>query len=280
MRAIWLFFFQERNEALRCGHVFHSVCLNSYATVKGWQMTEMICPVCKLGPSDSESEMPDLHPPEDVGTGEAEASADGDEEPEEEDDEDARDPPMNLDDDDLPDSDDGAPMVRGSLAALGASPKATAKTKSKAAAKGSQKAVGKGKAKCKGSPKAKAKAKCKGSPKAKAKGRAKSTAVPEAAIAVPGAAGSSTDLAVLVQEQQPAQDLAVPGDTETKWERVICDSCRMWTSVHRCRLISKGKNAWRCSTCGTTQVQLRRRFGAWPTDGFLLLSEDSWLQLV
>jgi hypothetical protein len=254
--------------------------------------------------------MPDLHPPEDVGTGEAEASEDGDEEPEEEDDEDDRDPPMNLDDDDLPDSDDGAPMVRGSLSALGASPKATAKTKSKAAAKGSQKAVGKGKAKCKGSPKAKAKAKCeaaakgspkamgkgkakckgspkakakakcKGSPKAKAKGRAKSTAVPEAAIAVPGATGSSTDLAVLVQEQQPAQDLAVPGDTETKWERVICDSCRMWTSVHRCRLISKGKNAWRCSTCGTTQVQLRRRFGAWPTDGFLLLSEDSWLQLV
>ena len=146
MRAFWLFVLQERNEALRCGHVYHSVCLTSYAAVKGWAMTQMICPVCKVGPSDSESEMPDLPPPENVGTGEASANEAGDEESEEEADEDARDPPMNLDDDDLLGSDDGAPLVRGSAAALGASPKAKAKTKSKAAAKGSPKAVGKGKA--------------------------------------------------------------------------------------------------------------------------------------
>jgi hypothetical protein len=152
-----------------------------------------------------------------------------------------------------------------------ASPKAKAKAKSKAKSKacaivgspkGSPKAKAKAKAAAKGSPNAKgspkakgnAKGKAKGSPKAKGKAKGKALA-----IAVPGASGSSTDLAVLPQppppppQQASSTDLAVPSDLT--WERVLCDSCRSWTSVHRCRWISKGKNTWRCVTCGTRQVQ-------------------------
>jgi hypothetical protein len=235
---------------------------------------------------ESESPMPDLEPPADMFVDEGDGE-DG------EDDEDCGDggatPSMvDSDADDAPLASLGAspkPKAKGKgKAKAKTSPKAKAKAKSNAKAKacsivgspkGSPKAKGKGKAVAKGSPKAqgKAKGKAKGSPKAKGKAKGKALV-----IAVPGAPGSSTDLAVLPQppppkpQGTPSTDLALADDN--KWERVLCDSCRTWTSVHRCRLISKGKNAWRCVTCGTTQVQMRRKFGSWPTKSFELLSED------
>jgi hypothetical protein len=40
------------------------------------------------------------------------------------------------------------------------------------------------------------------------------------------------------------------------------------------RLISKSKNRFRCNECGKTAVQLRRKFGSWPSEGFEELTQD------
>jgi hypothetical protein len=54
---------------------------------------------------------------------------------------------------------------------------------------------------------------------------------------------------------------------------VLCGSCGRYNPFHRCKLISKGKNTWRCGVCAVKSVQLWRGLGSWPSEGFLTLSQ-------
>jgi hypothetical protein len=297
--TIW----QETVSALVCGHVYHAICLDSYCEARQIQLQNLPCPICKrTAAEDVESSMPDLDPPEDMDFVDdfdpTLLNVDSDGATLE------RDSPMSDDDEDAVPP--GQPSPKALAKAKGkaqakakatpkgsAAPKADPSGKAKAKAKGSAapKADPSGKAKAKAKGKAAAKADPSAEPSASAKPKAKQTAKAKAkasaASAASAADSSAGDAAVettlaaappagegAIAAAPPAGEIgsgqlaAVCGEGD-----VQCHQCRRWVPFQKVRLISKKAGLFRCSSCGATATQLRRKFGTWPTDEFLMLTE-------
>ncbi len=143
------------------------------------------------------------------------------------------------------------------------------KPKAKAASKPKAKAVSKAKAMAVDMPSAKAKAV--GKPKAKStpKAKAKAAAAPEAAAALEAAEAPQAPaaLAVAPETEAASEQLGMWSDN------VYCATCKMFVSYKKCRVLSKTTGTWRCSSCSTKMVQLRRLHGSWPTAEFSMLTE-------
>lgn len=150
----------------------------------------------------------------------------------------------------------GKGKARGKAAAVAKAP--TAKALAKAAATG-------------GSPEVPGGA---GTAHPKAKGRGKAAAVSNASssCAPPGQATEppAEETEETAVEPEPASVLA-----SVAFGMVVCSSCGRPNSFSQCRVLSKGRQSWRCNGCNVKSVQLRRALGQWPTDGFNMLSADS-----
>ena len=276
--------------ALVCGHVYHNICLDSYCMARQMQLHNLPCPICKRTAAQDvvSSPMPDIEPPD------AEDFADDFDQTLVNFDSDGttleRDSPTSEVDEDAEGDEDAVPPGQPSPKALAkAKGKAKAKAKGSAAPKadpsGKAKATAKGSAAPKADPSGKAMAKAKGkaapkanpsaepsaSAKPKAKQNAKAKAKASAASAADSSAGDAT-----VGPTAPAPPSAAPpsGELAVCAEGdVQCHQCRRWVGFQKVRLISKKAGLFRCSSCGATATQLRRKFGSWPTEQFAMLSE-------
>jgi hypothetical protein len=138
------------------------------------------------------------------------------------------------------------------------------------------KAKPKAKAKSDGGATAKCKAKGKATGKAKGKAMPKARAGAEADAELDGEGGGGAAVVVVVEpppaSNTPGSASAVSGPFDST--SVMCDSCNRFFPFAKCRVISKGRNTWRCSGCGVKAAQLRRVFGSWPSEQFSLLSQE------
>ena len=112
---------------------------------------------------------------------------------------------------------------------------------------------------------AKAAAKAKGRGKAAAASNASSSSAPPEQATEPPAEETEA-----VAEPEPVSTLAA-----VAFGMVVCSSCGRPNLFSQCRVLSKGRQSWRCNGCNVKSVQLRRALGQWPTDGFNMLSLDS-----
>ncbi len=148
---------------------------------------------------------------------------------------------------------------------------ATPKPKGQAAAK--PKAAGKAAAKPKAAGKAKPEAKRAG--KAKAKAAAKPKAEPKA-MAAPQAEHEQAAEVEQPEEINEPETVVEYNDEMAKlaFGRVKCETCGRDSDFSICRVIAKGRQAWRCNICGVKTTQLRRALGKWPSDRFNNMSQD------
>jgi hypothetical protein len=55
---------------------------------------------------------------------------------------------------------------------------------------------------------------------------------------------------------------------------VLCGSCGLHQKFEKCRIMNKGKELYKCSTCNSKETLLRKHLGKWPMPEFTALSEE------
>ena len=160
------------------------------------------------------------------------------------------------------------------------------------------KATGKAPSKAKAGAKMKVKstAKLSAPPKPKAEQNAPAPSQPDAATPVVGHADGDGERAApagaSTEDESPkaktsaavgesALVLAVPqphhggsGADSLFCAEVRCYSCGNFAHFSKCKIISKGKQHWKCSACATKSTQLYRGLGQWPTPAFQQLTDE------
>jgi hypothetical protein len=61
------------------------------------------------------------------------------------------------------------------------------------------------------------------------------------------------------------------------FDETLCEQCGRFCKFVHCRMLSKGKNTWRCKGCDTKCSILRRALGSWPPAEMATIPADSQL---
>ena len=300
--------------SLLCGHVYHTLCLSTYAQAQGRAINELKCPLCGMTTSDCIQKQQGGDTPVEVEQSPTDQPPPAQPSP-------ATPSPLQVPptppaspdmEEEESESEKGKGKAKGKARGK-ATPKGKSGAAGKAMAKPKAKSVGKGKGAGKG--KATAMGVCSGDGKGEAsamgigKGKGKvhdlferdGSADSDAPLAprkgkgkakppVQGGKGQGEVNTEGEDEDQAAQLMAKgtgKGKNKlVKWGAgrhelgslsegmVFCNTCGRHEHFHKCRVVSKTKGTWSCCGCRTKCTQLYRKFGQWPTPDFEQISVD------